>query len=119
LVYEAVRAQGNIDVALPHGPDFFQFGSPERMKAALAETGFTAVDAYVFDQDWPVADAGDYIESILTGTVRARAVLAAQMSATERGVRSYIENYLIRFRAPDGRLIVPMPAVVGIGTRAG
>ncbi len=31
LVYEAVRARGSMDVTLPHGPDFFQFGSPERM----------------------------------------------------------------------------------------
>jgi len=35
LVYEAIRAPGSMDVALPHGPDFFQLGSPERMKAAL------------------------------------------------------------------------------------
>jgi SAM-dependent methyltransferase len=118
LVYEAVRARGNIDVVLPHGPDFFQFGSPERMKAALAETGLTAVEAYVFHQDWIVADASHYIESIRTGTVRARAVLAAQLSAAEAGVRSYIEDSLIRFRAPDGRLVVPMPAVIGTGTRA-
>lgn len=119
LVYEAVRARGNIDVVLPHGPDFFQFGSPERMKAALVETGFTAVEAYVFHQAWIVADASHYIESVLTGTVRARAVLAAQLNAAEAGVRSYIEDYLIRFRAPDGRLVVPMPAVIGTGTRAG
>jgi hypothetical protein len=89
------------------------------MKAALAETGFTAVEAYVFHQDWIVADANHYIESILTGTVRARAVLAAQSNAAEAAVRAYIEDYLIRFRAPDGRLVVPMPAVIGAGTRAG
>ena len=37
LVYEAVRARGSMDMALPHGPNFFQFGSPERMRAALQE----------------------------------------------------------------------------------
>ena len=42
LVYEAVRARGSMDgVALPHGPDFFQFGSAERMLAGLAEAGFS------------------------------------------------------------------------------
>jgi hypothetical protein len=35
LVYEAVRARGSMDLALPHGPDFFQFGTPERMGGAL------------------------------------------------------------------------------------
>jgi len=119
LVYEAVRARGSMDFTLPHGPDFFQFGSPERMLAALAEAGFADTEAYSFHQDWRVANADRYIESILTGTVRARAVLAAQSSAAMAGVRSYIADYLTRFRAPAGDLIVPMPAIIGSGVRPG
>jgi SAM-dependent methyltransferase len=119
LVYEAVRARGNMEIALPHGPDFFQFGSPERIRAALAEAGFADAAAHSFQQEWHVADADRYIESILTGTVRARAVLAAQSGAAADGVRSYIGDYLTRFRAPNGELVVPMPAIVGSGTRPG
>jgi SAM-dependent methyltransferase len=119
LVYEAVRARGSIDVALPHGPDFFQFGSPERMHAALTEVGFADVAAYSFAQDWHVPNANSYIESILTGTVRARAVLAAQSGAAAADVRSYIADYLTRFKAPAGELIVPMPAIIGSGARPG
>jgi SAM-dependent methyltransferase len=115
LVYEAVRARGSMNVTLPHGPDFFQLGSPERMQAALAEMGFSDVAACTFDQDWHVPDANSYIESILTGTVRARSVLAAQSGDAAAGVRSYITDYLTRFRAPSGELIVPMPAVIGSG----
>jgi ubiquinone/menaquinone biosynthesis C-methylase UbiE len=118
LVYEAVRARGSMDVALPHGPDFFQFGSPERMRAALVEAGFANADAHSFQQDWHVANADRYIESILTGTVRARAVLAAQSGEAADGVRSYIGDYLTRFRAPSGELVVPMPAIVGSGVRS-
>ena len=117
LVYEAVRARGSMDVTLPHGPDFFQFGSPERMLAALAEAGFADATAYSFHQDWRVANADRYIESILTGTVRARAVLAAQSGAAVAGVRSYIADYLTRFRSPAGELVVPMPAIIGSGAR--
>jgi SAM-dependent methyltransferase len=117
LVYEAVRARGSMDVTLPHGPDFFQFGSPERMLAALAEAGFADAEAYSFHQDWHVANADRYIESILIGTVRARAVLAAQSGAAADGVRSYIADYLTRFRAPTGELVVPMPAIIGSGAR--
>jgi SAM-dependent methyltransferase len=119
LVYEAVRARGSMDVTLPHGPDFFQFGSPERMLAALAEAGFADAEAYSFHQDWHVANADRYIESILIGTVRARAVLAAQSGAAADGVRSYIADYLTRFRAPTGELVVPMPAIIGSGARRG
>ncbi|HSY97803.1 MAG TPA: methyltransferase domain-containing protein, partial [Steroidobacteraceae bacterium] len=117
LVYEAVRARGSMDVALPHGPDFFQFGSPERMQAALAEVGFTDASAYSFDLNWHLANADRYIESILTGTVRARAVLAAQSGDAAAGVRSYIAEYLTRFRSSAGELVVPMPAIIGSGTR--
>ena len=119
LVYEAVRARGSMDVALPHGPDFFQFGSPERMSAALTEAGFADVEAYSINQDWHVANADRYIESILTGTVRARAVLAAQSGDAADGVRSYIADYLTRFRAPNGQLVVPMPAIIGSGAQRG
>ncbi|CAN5279665.1 methyltransferase domain-containing protein [soil metagenome] len=117
LVYEAVRARGSMAVSLPHGPDFFQFGSPERMRAALAEAGFAHAEGYSFDQDWKVASADRYIESILTGTVRARAVLVAQSGTAAAGVRSYIADYLTRFRAPAGELVVPMPAIIGSGAR--
>lgn len=119
LVYEAVRARGSMDVALPHGPDFFQFGSPERMSATLTEAGFADVEAYSINQDWHVANADRYIESILTGTVRARAVLAAQSGDAADGVRSYIADYLTRFRAPNGQLVVPMPAIIGSGAQRG
>jgi SAM-dependent methyltransferase len=119
LIYEAVRARGSIDVALPHGPDFFQFGSPERMRAALEEAGFADAVAYSFNQDWHVANTDHYIESILTGTVRARAVLAAQSGDAVAGVRSYIADYLTRFRTSAGELVVPMPAIIGSGARPG
>jgi SAM-dependent methyltransferase len=117
LVYEAVRARGNMDVVLPPGPDFFQFGLPNRMQAALTEAGFSDVAAYSFDQSWHVANAGRYIEAILTGTVRARAVLAAQSEAMSADVRSYIADYLTRFRTSAGELAVPMPAIIGSGAR--
>jgi hypothetical protein len=69
------------------------------------------------NQDWHIASADSYIESILAGTVRARAVLAAQSGAAADGVRSYISDYLNRFRVPTGELVVPMPAIIGSGAR--
>ena len=117
LVYEAVRARGSMDIALPHGPDFFQFGSPDRMQAALTETGFADVAAHTLNQSWFVANADGYIESILTGTVRARAVLVAQTGSSAAGVRAYIADYLQRFKAANDELVVPMPAIIGSGAR--
>lgn len=119
LVYQAVRARGSMDVALPHGPDFFQLGAPERMQVGLAEAGFADAGGRSFAQDWHVADADRYIESILSGTVRARAVLAAQSEAQAPGVWTHIAEYLERFRTAEGDLAIPMPAIIGTGTRPG
>jgi hypothetical protein len=44
-------------------------------------------------------------------------VLASQSGAAAAGVRSYIADYLARYRAPSGELVVPMPAIVGSGAR--
>ncbi len=117
LIYEAVRARGNIDVGLPHGPDFFQFGTKERMEATLAAAGFTDVVARSIEQEWRVASVDRYIDAILTGTVRARSVLAAQSGAAASGVRSYIADQLAHFSVASGGFAVPMPAIIGSGAR--
>jgi SAM-dependent methyltransferase len=117
LVYEAVRARGRMDMTLPHGPDFFQFGTTARMMTALTEVGFTDATAFSFDQNWHVANADSYVRAILTGTVRARSVLASQSGTAAAEVRSYIADYLNRFRTSSDELVVPMPAIIGSGVR--
>ena len=75
LVYMAVRSRGSMDVPLPHGPDFFQFGTAEKMTAALTEIGFADIAARSVPQTWCIPDADAYIAAILGGAVRSRAVL--------------------------------------------
>lgn len=119
LVYEAIRARGSMAIPLPHGPDFFQFGSLERMRAALTESGFADISACSLQQEWNVADADRYMESILAGTVRAAAVLAAQTKAALVDIRNYIAESLKRFPADAGGSAVPLPAIIGSGARPG
>lgn len=119
LVYEAVRARGSLEAPLPHGPDAFQFGTVPKMRAALLAAGFADVIAWRFDQAWDIDNAEQYIASILAGTVRSRALLAAQSEAASVEIRAYIADYLARFRTPTGAIAVPMPAVIGSGRRPG
>lgn len=117
LVYLAVRSRGSMDVPLPHGPDFFQFGTPAKMRAALEETGFADVAARSLEQTWQVANVESYIGAILGGTVRARAVLSAQSAEATEGIRAYIQDYLTRFSVPGKGFMLPMPAIIGGGVR--
>jgi hypothetical protein len=52
VLYGALKARGRLDVPLPHGPDFFQFGDLETMKAALAQAQFNDVVATTVAQTW-------------------------------------------------------------------
>jgi hypothetical protein len=72
--------------------------------AALTEVGFTDSAAYSFSQNWRVANANRYIESILSGTVRAQAALASQSGAAAADVRSYIADYFTRFSFTNRRI---------------
>ena len=117
LVYMAVRACGRMDVPLPHGPDFFQFGRVERMRDALVLSGFAEVSVHLVAQSWNIPDADAYIAAILGGAVRSRAVLRAQDAKARDGVRAYIAEYIERFRTPRGDFAIPMPAIIGVGTR--
>jgi ubiquinone/menaquinone biosynthesis C-methylase UbiE len=117
LTYAAVRAHGNIEVPLPHGGDFFQFGTPEKMCAALSEIGFTNVSASAFDQKWHVKSATQLLDAIRNGTVRARALMAAQTDAAMVGICQFFEQALDAMGSPDKGYDVPLPAIIGSGTK--
>ena len=44
LLFDAIRSHGQLDVPLPHGPDFFQFSDGPKMRAALAEMDLRDID---------------------------------------------------------------------------
>lgn len=116
LVYEAVEACGTMDDAkLPHGPDFFQFASPQSMQSALAGAGFADCSVMSVAQDWQVDDADEYVDAILTGTVRARAVLAAQSSGAMESAKAFLAQRMEEFRGEGGHIAIPLPALVGSG----
>jgi SAM-dependent methyltransferase len=81
LLLGTVKAHGRADVPLPHGPDFFQFGDPEDMKAALAQAEFFDVAATTVAQMLQLKTATGMVNLVLQGGVRFRALLLAQDSA--------------------------------------
>jgi ubiquinone/menaquinone biosynthesis C-methylase UbiE len=117
LVYVAVRAHGNINVPLPHGADFFQFGTEEKMEAALRSIGLTEVKAMFFDQKWRVRSADEVLGAVLKGAVRSRALLAAQTEAEMKAVRGFFEKTLAELPKNGPDSLVPLPAIIGSGTK--
>jgi len=119
LLYGTIRTHGRLDVGLPHGPDFFQFGEPERLRAALAESGLVDLETSLVPQAWRFAAPGDFLDAMLEGAVRAKALLEAQDASALAAIRSMVADGTARFpRGRDG-YEVPMPALVGSGAKPG
>jgi SAM-dependent methyltransferase len=115
----AIKAHGRLDVPLPHGPDFFQFGDMDNMKGALAQTGFIDVDAVTVALTLRLERATSFIDTVLQGTVRAKALLLAQSDTALSAINAATAQAIDKlFRAEDS-FRVPMPAIVGSGGKPG
>lgn len=117
LIYGAIKAHGDLGVPLPHGPDFFQFSTGDKMRGALAFVGFEDVETRVIDQTWQFATPSEIHETVTEGTVRARALFDAQTEDVKSAIREALENSLDGFRNPDGKFDVPQPALIGSGAK--
>jgi len=117
LLYGAVREHGRLDVGLPHGPDFFQFSEPARMRAALSTAGLVDVEVASVPKGWRFDAPGDFVEAMLDGAVRARALLEAQEPRALAAIRHAVARGTARYAGADGACHLPMPALVGSGTK--
>jgi SAM-dependent methyltransferase len=117
LIYGAVKAHANLNVPLPHGPDIFQFSTRDKMRNAVSGAGFANADATQFQQSWRVKSGKQMLDAIYEGTVRTRAVLAAQTLAVIAKIAAALEQPFAGALAADGSFNVPMPAIIGSGAK--
>ena len=90
---------------------------PASLRAALSETGLVDVEAAIFRQDWRLARRADLLDAILQGTVRAKALLEAQSAAARAAIDAAIAAGMARFGREDAGYALPMPAVIGSGSK--
>ncbi len=117
LVYHAVHDFANLNVPLPHGPGIFQFSSLEKMRNTLTEIGFAKTEATLFPQYWRLKSAQQLLDAVHEGTVRTRAVLAAQTPEVIAKITAYIEAGIAKVRSGETSFNVPMPAIIGSGNK--
>jgi len=117
VIYGAIREHGTLDVSLPHGPDFFQFSPPERMRAALVEAGLNQVELVDAGQIWHLELRDGILRAFLEGAVRARGLLQGQSAEQLERIRSAILSGMDRFATAEGVYRVPTPALIGVGRK--
>ncbi len=111
MVYDAIRAHGSLDVGLPPGPNFFNYGDLNYASEMLGRAGFTNVSATEVPLVWRVSSPDAIIEAISSGTVRAAAVLNRQSSKNLANIKQYLRERVSTFEQ-NGAYAVPSPALV-------
>ena len=117
LIYGSIKQHANLDVDLPHGPDFFQFSDPDKLAAALLETGFSNPSVTSVAQTWEFDAASGLVDAVMQGAVRAPALIAAQSADIQRTIVDAIIDGAETYRAADGVYRLPMPALVGAASK--
>ena len=117
LLFGSIKAHGDLNVPLPHGPDFFQFSENENLVAALKNAGLTETSDQSVEQTWELNDAMGIINAMMEGGVRARGLLLAQTEAVRQAIFKAVAAGMEQYQSSDGIYRVPMPALVGSGEK--
>jgi SAM-dependent methyltransferase len=116
ILFGALKAHGDLNVPLPHGPDFFQFSDVEPMTDALKGLGLRDISVQSVDQSWTLDEPLGLIRAVLEGAVRARALLLAQTDSAREAIQISVMEGMSQYSSDDGSYEVPMPAIIGAGT---
>ena len=117
LLYGTIKAHADMNVALPEGPDFFQFSGRGALDRALAEHGFREPATIGVEQIWEFDRETGLVDAFLEGAVRARALIMAQSDAVRDAIVAGVADGMQAFRTADGVYRLPMPALVGSGSK--
>jgi SAM-dependent methyltransferase len=116
LVLGAVQRHGRLDVPLPAGPPFFRFGDPQECRRTLLDVGFVDPEVRQIPQVWRLASADALFDAMWSSAVRTGALLRAQEPGALDAIRADVRQ-AVRAWERDGRIELPMPAVLASAAR--
>lgn len=117
LMFEAINAHADLSIPLPHGPDFFQFSADGKLSAALDFNGLSDIKVNPVSQTWELDAPATLVSCFMEGAVRTRGLLLAQSDPVRRQVFAAITAGMEQYKSSDGSYRVPMPALIGAGTK--
>jgi SAM-dependent methyltransferase len=112
LALSAIEEFGDPSVQLPPGPPFFRFSDREECERVLESCGFEDVKMRRLPLVWKMDSAADVFAAFYGGSARTGGLLRAQPAANLANVRAAIEASAANYARTDGRLEIPMPALV-------
>ena len=118
IIMRAVEKHGSTDAKLPPGPPFFRFSNVAECDNAIAAAGFSDVTIIENPQTWRFPSAAAFFDGISASTVRTAALLRAQTPANLAKIRTEVEREAGKYSLADGKIELPMPALVACARKA-
>jgi hypothetical protein len=115
-VLKAIETYGRTDVPLPEGPPFFRFSALDESRRCLEQAGFEDVSVGQLALTWRLTSPDGVYEAVSKGGVRTAALLRAQTAEAQNAIRSAVRRRVEGY-AQDGDYVMPMPAVLSVGTK--
>jgi len=116
LVFDALTRHGDRSAAHTPPPGG-GFGTAEQCAEALRDAGFADCTTVLVRAVWQHRDAGSLVAALRAGTARMAAMLEAQQPDAAAAIIGDIAAHAEGYRAADGRLAVPIAAVIAAGEK--
>ena len=111
LVMDAVRAHGDMTVAMPEAPPMFRFADPEECRRTLMKAGFAAPEVSEIGLIWHPRSTSSVLDYIYKSSVRMPLLLNPQSDAARAKIHQDILENAKHFEEND-RLAIAWSAVL-------
>ena len=111
LIMSALKEEGDLNVPLPEGPDFFKFSDPNTSKEILSNTGFGSFEAQSVEFRWILNSSEELFQAFYRGGIRIGGILRAQKPEVIRKITEKLEQKTRPFER-DKRLEIPISAML-------
>lgn len=116
VILAGIEAYANTKVSIPEGPPFFYFSNPSNSTKSLLDAGFRIPSIREIGLVWELSSGEDLFEAFLHGTARTGGLLRQQSDSVLNSIRASVMIDTEPFKS-EGRLRIPMPVVMSMGTK--
>ena len=116
ITLRAIQTCGTTDVVLPQGPPFFRFSDHDECRRTLLGVGFADPRVVKVPQLWRLPSPDALFDAMRGATVRTAGLLRAQSDEALGAIRTAMRKAVSAYHR-DGRIELPMPAVLASGIK--
>ncbi|NNM43255.1 MAG: class I SAM-dependent methyltransferase [Chlamydiae bacterium] len=106
LIMSVLNEEGDINISLPEGPDFYKFSDPHIAKEILSTIGFKTIEAAQIEFTWTLDSSEELFQTFYKGGIRIGGMLRAQKPET---ISKMMETLKLKTKAfqRKGKLEIP------------